>query len=71
MSFQSIYMFAGIAIVCDDYFVPALEKIVVKLDLTMLLVPLLWRLVQVRLNSLLLSLVNYSSFFDFELTYFK
>ena len=34
MSFQSIYMFAGIAIVCDDYFVPALEKIVVKLDLS-------------------------------------
>ena len=34
MSLQSIYMFAGIAIVCDDYFVPALEKIVEKLDLS-------------------------------------
>jgi len=30
----SIYMFAGIAIVCDDYFVPALEKIVEKLGLS-------------------------------------
>lgn len=30
----SIYMFAGIAIVCDDYFVPALEKIVEKLALS-------------------------------------
>ena len=27
-------MFAGIAIVCDDYFVPALEKIVEKLGLS-------------------------------------
>ena len=27
-------MFAGIAIVCDDYFVPALEKIVEKLELS-------------------------------------
>ena len=33
-NFQSIYMFAGIAIVCDDYFVPALEKIVEKLGLS-------------------------------------
>ena len=27
-------MFAGIAIVCDDYFVPALEAIVEKLGLS-------------------------------------
>jgi len=29
-----LYMFVGLAIVCDDYFVSALDEIVVKLDLT-------------------------------------
>uniref|UniRef100_A0A3B4AKG3 Sodium/calcium exchanger membrane region domain-containing protein n=1 Tax=Periophthalmus magnuspinnatus TaxID=409849 RepID=A0A3B4AKG3_9GOBI len=32
--FQTIYMFCALALVCDDYFVPSLEKICERLDLS-------------------------------------